>query len=167
MPRKNPARSLPYEQHVAANVALHREKLGLTYERLAERMSEVGCPIQPSAIFKVEKADPPRRITVNELIAFHRVLGVTVTDLLEDPSLGIPEEVWRPVHDVEDQQRVIDRALYEIDQIISAARPTFENDPRLRSVLRRMLADGWGDWPEVRDHFKTILRPTKTAGVGK
>jgi hypothetical protein len=41
-----------------------------------------GCAIQPSALYKVEKGDPPRRITVDELVALATVFELEVSDLL-------------------------------------------------------------------------------------
>jgi transcriptional regulator with XRE-family HTH domain len=167
MPRSNPARTLPIEAHVAANVAREREQRGMTYEGLALAMSNAGCPIQPSAIFKIEKGQPPRRITVNELWALSTALEVGIGELLEDPSVRTtPPEVWTIVRDVENQQRVIDRALYEIRQAVDQMKSVIGADPKLRAVLRRYLADGWSDWPEVRDHFKSVLRaqPSKKPG---
>ena len=45
-----------------------------------------------SAIFKIEKADPPRRITVDELVALAQVFETTVENLL------IPIEVLEREH---------------------------------------------------------------------
>lgn len=44
-------------------------------------MTDAGCPIQGSAIYKIEKADPPRRITVDELVAFATVFETSAVDL--------------------------------------------------------------------------------------
>jgi hypothetical protein len=45
-------------------------------------MTDAGCNIQASAIYKIEKVDPARRITVDELIALARVFGRSIDDLL-------------------------------------------------------------------------------------
>lgn len=82
MPRPNKARTLGSERTLAQRVAHERETRGLTYERLAEKMTEAGCPIQPSAIYKIEKGDPPRRVTVDELVAFANVFERPLDDML-------------------------------------------------------------------------------------
>lgn len=49
---------------------------------MAKRMSDLGCAIQHTAIYKMVKADPPRRVTVDELVAFARVFDLGVEELL-------------------------------------------------------------------------------------
>lgn len=156
MPRQNPTRTVPFEAHVSANLSRERERAGLTYERLAERMTERGCPIQPSALHKIEKADPPRRITVNELMVIADVLGVKAFNLVDDPDHSIPREMWSIIFEVEDQQRTIDRARLEIDRAVGRMRDFIGDDARQRKKLRRYP---WEDtWPEVREYFAPLLR---------
>ncbi len=92
MPRPNPPRSLQSEANLARRIARERERLGMTYEGAAKRMTDAGCPIQPSAIYKIEKAQPPRRISVDELVAFAAVFGVPVHDLLMPPEVVFHKE---------------------------------------------------------------------------
>jgi len=74
-----------------------RKRLGLSYEKLAEAMSEKGCSIQGSAIYKIEREDPPRKISVNELAAMSMVFGVSPTELLQPPEIASSKrgaELW-------------------------------------------------------------------------
>lgn len=73
MPRPSRDKSAGAEANLARRIEYEREKRGLSYEVLAKQLTETGCKIQGSAIFKIEKADPPRRITVDELTAFAEV----------------------------------------------------------------------------------------------
>ena len=82
MPPRNQPRTIAAEEELALRIGYEREKRGMTYEGLAKRMTDAGCPINQSAIFKIEKAEPRRRITVNEIVALATVFGVTVNDLL-------------------------------------------------------------------------------------
>jgi len=86
MPRQNRDRSVGGELNVARRVKLERERAGMTFESLAKRMNDAGCPIQLSALHRIEKGDPPRRITVDELIAFAQVFGLTIADFVRDPA---------------------------------------------------------------------------------
>ncbi len=111
MPRPNQARDIYAEDHLAARIAMEREKRGWTYEGLAKRMSDVGCPLDQSAIYKIEKASPRRRITVDELVAFSRVFGVAIDDLLLPADLAADRRAielftqWREAMDATQQQR--------------------------------------------------------------
>ena len=82
MARPNRGRSIGKEDNLAERIAYEREAAGLSYEALARKMTEAGCSIQGSAIYKVEKGSPRRRVTVDELVAFADVFGVSVENLL-------------------------------------------------------------------------------------
>jgi transcriptional regulator with XRE-family HTH domain len=82
MSRLNPQRSIGGEDNLARRIERERTAHGWSYEALAKRMTDAGCSIQGSAIYKIEKTDPPRRITVDELLALAQVFGKSVEDLL-------------------------------------------------------------------------------------
>lgn len=82
MARPNRRRSIEGESNLARRIQREREYRGMSYEALAKAMTSAGCSIQASAIFKIEKGDPPRRITVDELVAFADVFEVEIDDLL-------------------------------------------------------------------------------------
>jgi len=82
MPPRNLRRSFSSEVELALRVAYERELRGMTYEGLAKRMTDTGCAINQSGIYKIEKGKPPRRITVDELVAFAMVFETTVDRLL-------------------------------------------------------------------------------------
>lgn len=101
MPRPHQERTLFAERYLRERVALERERQGMTYESLAKRMTDVGCQIQPSALYKVEKGEPPRRVTVDELVALSIVFKIPMAELIIDPSLEIPSravDLWEKMN---------------------------------------------------------------------
>lgn len=82
MPRQNPARAVQSEANLARRIAYERERHQWSYEHLAQAMTDAGCPIQGSALYKIEKGKPRRRVTVDELVAFAAILDVPAQDLL-------------------------------------------------------------------------------------
>jgi transcriptional regulator with XRE-family HTH domain len=95
MPRPNPPRSIASEKALARRIAFERERLEMSYDGLASRMEQVGCPINASGIYKIEKSG--RRITVDELVGFSLVFGVAPQELLLPPELAAREELKRLV----------------------------------------------------------------------
>ncbi len=93
MPRPNALRDIYAEAHLARRIAVERERRGWTYEGLAKRMTDAGCSIHASAIYKIEKSDPPRRITVDELVGFSRAFGLPVDQMLVPPEMAKSEAV--------------------------------------------------------------------------
>lgn len=65
---------------VAANVRGVRERRRLTMRQLADRLGELGRPMQPSGIAKIEARD--RRVDVDDLVALAVALNVSPARLL-------------------------------------------------------------------------------------
>ena len=102
MSRPNKPREVYAENYLAARIISERETRGWSLEGLAKRMTAAGCAINQSAIYKIEQGQPRRRITVDELVAFSRVFGLPLDDLLTDPVLWrarqiapLLEELWQ------------------------------------------------------------------------
>jgi transcriptional regulator with XRE-family HTH domain len=100
--RPNKPREVYAENYLAARIISERETRGWSLEGLAKRMTAAGCAINQSAIYKIEQGQPRRRITVDELVAFSRVFGLPLDDLLTDPLLWrarqiapLLEEFWQ------------------------------------------------------------------------
>lgn len=168
MPRPNPPRSLPYEAYVAENLRRERERRGMTFESLAMAMKQAGCPIQPSALHKIEKGDPPRRITVNELWALSLCLDIKVQDLCGPPPGPLPNEVWVLVQQAEEILRRITMLEAEIEDHQHHLVVTGEqmqvllaDEPEQRAVLSRHFKEDWADWPELRAVFAQALKSNR------
>ncbi|NNM44583.1 helix-turn-helix transcriptional regulator [Knoellia koreensis] len=69
---------------------MERESRGMNYDSLSKRTEAAGCKIHASALWKIEKGDPPRRITVDELVVLSKVFGVPMAELVTDPELQLP-----------------------------------------------------------------------------
>jgi hypothetical protein len=50
-------------------------------------MTVAVCPMNQSAIYKIEKGSPRRRITVDELLGFAKVFETSISALVLDPSI--------------------------------------------------------------------------------
>jgi transcriptional regulator with XRE-family HTH domain len=87
MPRPNPPRPLRGEANLARRIAYERHRAGMSMESLAKRMTDLGCPINQSAIWKIENADPPRRITYDEALAFADAFEVPLAELSVAPEI--------------------------------------------------------------------------------
>lgn len=92
MSKRTPGRTLGSERVVAARLKLERERRGWTYDALARRMEAEGVPIQISALHKIEKADPPRRVTLDEAIALANVFKIELKELVE--PIAFTEQRW-------------------------------------------------------------------------
>jgi len=88
MPRPNAPRLLGGEEGLARRVAYERERRGWSTEGLAKRLTDAGCPINQSAIWKIENGNPPRRITYDEALAFARVFDLSLDELSIPPEIA-------------------------------------------------------------------------------
>ena len=97
MPRPNRQRAVYAEDHLARRIAAERTERAWTIDGLAKRMTDAGCNMTGSAIFKIEKGEPRRRIVVDELVAFSQVFGIPLDELLMPPETARKAEVIRLV----------------------------------------------------------------------
>lgn len=139
MPRPNAHRDIYAEGHLARRIAIEREKRGYSYEGLAERLTRVGCAINGSALYKIEKATPPRRITVDELVALARVFETPIEELLLPPEVAASQELGH-----------LFIAWHEARDAAAAARETADES---ESRLKRFVADH----PEVGGKLRGVV----------
>jgi transcriptional regulator with XRE-family HTH domain len=151
VPRPNPTRDIAVEADLSRRIAWERENRGWTYDGLARRMKAAGCPMQSSAVYRIEKGEPPRRITVNELVAFSRVFEVSMVDLLHSPDSLADLDLGRTVRQTEVALREINAAVAATEDL------TFEN-PQRQYILKLLLREFFSDWPEMRTLFRWALR---------
>jgi transcriptional regulator with XRE-family HTH domain len=100
MPRPNVGRSMANEANLAVRVARERQARGMSYEALAKAMTKVGCSINASSLYKIEKGSPPRKVTVEELVAFHQVFDLSIENLLTPIELLDQERAHEILKDV-------------------------------------------------------------------
>jgi transcriptional regulator with XRE-family HTH domain len=149
MPRPNRPRAIAGETALARRVAREREKRDLSYEALAIQMKRHGCPINASALYRIEKGDnqtgKPRRITVDELMGFAAVFNIPVERLLEAPEVAARQDfvelidVWQQAS--EDQERARGR----VKTAMIVLRAMVEVDPELSPVLEDVLEEWAAD----------------------
>jgi transcriptional regulator with XRE-family HTH domain len=143
VPRPNPPRDVYAERYLAQRIARERESRGWTYESLASRMTAAGCPLNQSAIYKIERSDPPRRITVDELVGYSKVFGISVEQLLLDPEIDAEARViehlnvWRQLS----AERV--ELVREYDERINAVETT----------IRRLVTSSKGADRAMENYF--------------
>jgi Helix-turn-helix. len=143
--RPNKPREVYAESYLAARIISERARLGMSLEGLATRMTAAGCAINQSAIYKIEQGQPRRRITVDELVAFSRVFGLPLDDLLTDPVLWrarqIPpllEEYWQiRVKFAE----VVDEYFRRKNEIEGQVKELAEESDIAKSAIRKYWAE--------------------------
>lgn len=82
MPRPNKQRTVGAEDRLALRIATERQSRGWSYERLAEVMTEAGCSMTGSAIYRIEKGEPRRSIRVDELVTLSHIWAIPIDRLL-------------------------------------------------------------------------------------
>lgn len=80
MPRPNKERTIGAEPRLAIRMSEERESRGWSHQKLAAEMTEAGCPVDQSAIWKTENAG--RRITLDEAVAMSRVWNISIERLI-------------------------------------------------------------------------------------
>ena len=121
---RRPPRPIGAEDVVAKRLRFERSKHGWTVEGLAQRMTDVGCPINPSSIWKIEKAER-RRINLDEAYALARVLGISLDQLITPIGVVSEQEIARLLREAEDQANefvdLFERMATTVNQLKVAA----------------------------------------------
>jgi transcriptional regulator with XRE-family HTH domain len=92
------AGSLGSSRSLARRITYEREQRGWKQTALARRMSDAGYEMTQSTISKIENEDPPRRITVDELVGFSTVFGIPADHLLLPPELVLDATARQLLH---------------------------------------------------------------------
>ena len=144
MPRPNKPRTIGGEELVARRVAEFRERHHppMTYEDFAMLMAAAGCPIPPSAIFKIEKGEPRRKISVDELVAISIVLGVPVQELVAESAQDLSGGAEQAVREVRVAYEVWEQALRRESEAMAETR-----------AARRTLDVRWEKVSQVLSHL--------------
>ena len=145
MPRPNKRREIFAEDHLAQRIAAERDARGWTNDGLAKRMTDAGCPMTGSAIFKIEKAEPRRRIVVDELVAFAKVFAVPMEELLLSPELAATKDITRLVLDL---YRAMEAEAPVVEARKIAAGELFhynEAHPAMAPIVSKIMQDLAGD----------------------
>lgn len=160
MPRPNRPRAVFAEQHLARRIATERAKKGWSLEGLAKRVSDTGCAINASAIYKIERADPPRRITVDELVGFSQAFGIGIDELLLPPEIAMRKEVGDLVIAWDAARLGVFRAQDLLDEawkgLLSYAAEVPEAHESLQWVFEQ-----WGDFYVPDDQLMRDVRVTE------
>jgi transcriptional regulator with XRE-family HTH domain len=148
MPRVSPFRSLANERNLARRIQFEREQRNWTYEGTARRMGDAGCPIQPTAVYKIEKADPPRRITVDELVAFAKVFDTNVENLLAPAELANKPQWQALAKKALDVFEVLPAAVRSLSEVVAEARDLSETDPVAYDYFSREVTTKMSQQPD-------------------
>lgn len=146
MPRPNKQRSIESEANLAERIAEERESAGLSYEALAKKMTDVGCSITGSAIYRIEKPKPgkaARKVTVDELVAFAEVFGRDVMDMLRPMEFVRQEHARRLAAELAPANRAFDDAVGEVLRVYYEYGKVAAQSPELLEFINHQI-----DWKD-------------------
>jgi transcriptional regulator with XRE-family HTH domain len=87
---------------VARRVQYERQRRNWSYEVLARHVTSAGCRMYPSTPFKIERGDPPRRITLEEFVALAKVFELSLDELLTPVELAHEARAAEVVGEIEE-----------------------------------------------------------------
>ena len=157
MPRPNPTRDVLTERHLARRIAYERATAGMSLEGLAKRMTNVGCSIHASAIYKIETADPPRRITVSELVAFSQVFGIPVSELLLPPEAAASREAAELLTHWHESKTALWEAQRQADESLEHLLNYVASHPEVSSELKAVVSDWSRELTDDRERANLMM----------
>jgi transcriptional regulator with XRE-family HTH domain len=143
--------SLGSSRSLARRIAYEREQRGWKQATLARHMTDAGFEMTQSTISKFERADNPRRITVDELVGFSQVFGIRADELLWPPEAVLDATARKLLHEWQRANFVEKAARMEIVKHM-ARNPVL--GPVLEELVneeeRQLIAETEARWQEER-----------------
>lgn len=129
MPPKKPPRQVNHERHLAARIRELRIEKDWTLDRVAEKMTAAGCPIDRSAIYRIEKSN--RQISFDEAVTFATVFAEALPSMMLPPEIARSREATKLFRAYQAARERFLAAAHEVDQ--------------LEIKLLRIASDGFED----------------------
>jgi transcriptional regulator with XRE-family HTH domain len=132
------------EEVLIRRVVAERELRGWSPALLAQKMTEAGCPMAQSSIWKMEHGNPHRKITLDETLCFARVFGTSLDDLLLPPELRTDRKALRLVATARGTAIMVERLEATArGHVIDLLRHLREH-PMSRSAVLEVIRDASG-----------------------
>lgn len=149
------------EEHLARRITTERTRLGLSQEKLAEAMTAAGCPVPQSAISKIENPargrGGRRAITVEEAIAFSKVFGVPLGELLL-PAVAISHvHALQALADGPDLLKAVDQAQWAVEAAWDLLAKEAREDPLMLDALDKTQADEEAAAANPEDSYRVMF----------
>ena len=138
------------EDVVARRMRLEREAREWSPADLARALTNAGCPINQSSIWKIENGKPRRRISLDEAVAISRVFNITMEDLLT------------PVSAAKYKPPSIQERILQIQDLL--AKDVGELDATTRANLLRMQSELADRLEEEGEHVYRLQSDAQRAG---
>lgn len=136
MPKARRQPTIYAEQNAVQRLSDAREARAIPIRRLAEMLTEAGCPMHASAVS--DTLNGSRRLSVDELVAFARVLDISLSQLV-NPKAYAEKEL----------ERLHAQAQFEVAlQEFATENLQRANERYTRAVSRQH--EFWAQHPEAR-----------------
>jgi transcriptional regulator with XRE-family HTH domain len=158
MPRRKRPSSVGGEANLSRRIAFERERRGWSYGTLAQRMTAAGAPVAASALQRVEKSEPRRRVTVDELLALADVFEVSVEELLMPVELIRKERGRQVIEAIEDTEEQLAQAT---ERYLAAWVELWElaaDDLELHEYVMNHLTGADGPGPDALPQMVVVER---------
>lgn len=158
------------EDNVAGHVQIEREARGWSTAELARRVTEVGCPMSQSAVWRIENGTPRRKITVDELIAFSKVFGRSIEYLLKPARPEYPNDLIRAHLNQWCKQELAvwladTEASYAFSDLMQMAAIYPGSVPHLSQLLEEMLEESHTTFLRHKMHARLKGLPQQLADL--
>ncbi|GEM_PF-2643835 len=105
MPRPKPQRAIGGEENLARRIRRELTARAWTPAELAHRMTDAGCRIGTSSVYKILDTEKPRTISVDEFISLASVFDTTTDELLTPVEALEQREVQELLKDLDAGER--------------------------------------------------------------
>lgn len=145
MPRQGKPGTIRGEEHVARRIAMERELRGWSYDKLAFQLTSAGRPTDQATVYKMEKGKPRRKVTVDELVAFSDIFGLSVDQLLSDPDVAAETHALRDFERYVRASQAAAAAVAKANEAADRVLRSVEQSKRAEAVVRAVVKERYTD----------------------
>ena len=156
MARNNRPRSIGGERNLAERIRRQRALVGWSPSDLARAMTNAGCSIATSAIYRIEDDENPRKISVDELITLAQVFDTTVESLLTPVEVLDKEKAQETLKQLDDAQARMIEAIGDTLTGVSTMLDLAVFEPELYEYVSNHWFGGNGVPDEDLDNLEIL-----------
>lgn len=128
-----------------------------SYQDLVDRLARVGLRTQKSAINKMLKGEPPKRMTANELFALAEVFEMEVTDLAQPLEPFLSAKANKRLNELNRVGADLKRAVAEFERCAGRLERQVEDGDRLSAEVRRARVEHDNSLSELERAFTDAI----------
>lgn len=140
MPRRGQLSHRAEELYAIHRLEWEMKQRSLSYAQVADLLTEAGHPTQPTAIHRLLRGEPRRRLTLNEAAAIADIFDISLSELLLEKDVMLGAKANELLRELQLATRQISDALGNYRSALEAISAYIERGQEFNDALQANVA---------------------------